>query len=80
MSRQVQANEQGQLQGAIASIRGITGVIGPFVMNGTFALTAGNGAFTEMPGMVYFLAAMLVAFTLLIAWQRTQVRPELATE
>ena len=80
MSRRVQANEQGQLQGAIASVRGITGVIGPFVMNGTFALTAGKGAITEMPGMVYYLAAMLVTFTLLIAWQGTQVRPVLATE
>ena len=80
MSRRVQANEQGQLQGAVASIRGITGVIGPFVMNGTFALTAGKSALIELPGMVYYLAAMLVAFTLLVAWAGTQARSVLATE
>ena len=80
MSSRVQANEQGQLQGALASIRGITGVIGPFVMNGTFVLTAGKDALIEAPGMVYYLAAMLVTFTLLVAWRGTQVRAVLVTE
>jgi DHA1 family tetracycline resistance protein-like MFS transporter len=80
MSRRVQANEQGQLQGAIASIRGITGVIGPFIMNGAFVLTAGRSALVELPGMVYYLAAMLVSFTLLVAWQGSQAQPAPATK
>jgi len=80
MSRRVQSNEQGQLQGAMGSIRGITGMIGPLVMTGTFTLTAGPRAFIEVPGMVYYLAAALVIATLFVAWRATQLRAVLVTQ
>ncbi len=78
MSRRVQANEQGQLQGALGSIRGITGMIGPILMTGVFTQTAGPRAITELPGAVYFVAALLVVFTLSIAWRATQPSAVLA--
>jgi DHA1 family tetracycline resistance protein-like MFS transporter len=68
MSRRVSSTEQGQLQGAIGSIRGITGMLGPIIMNGTFALTAGSKALTEAPGTVYFLAAAFLVLTFIIAF------------
>jgi DHA1 family tetracycline resistance protein-like MFS transporter len=80
MSCRVQANEQGQLQGAIGSIRGVTGMIGPIIMTGTFAQTAGSRAIIEAPGMVYYLAAMLVIATLVLVWRAVQVRATLITE
>jgi MFS transporter, DHA1 family, tetracycline resistance protein len=76
MSRRVSATEQGQLQGAIGSIRGITGMLGPLIMTGTFAYTAGSRALFEAPGMVYFLAAAFVIATLLLVWRATQSRGE----
>ncbi len=80
MSRRVQATEQGQLQGALGSIRGITGMVGPLVMTGTFALTAGPRALTEAPGIVYFLAATLVLATWFVAWRATRMRVAVVAE
>jgi MFS transporter, DHA1 family, tetracycline resistance protein len=37
MTRRVSSAEQGQLQGAIASIKGVTGLIGPTLFAQTFA-------------------------------------------
>ncbi len=37
MTRRVSSSEQGQLQGAIASINGVTGLIGPTLFTQTFA-------------------------------------------
>jgi DHA1 family tetracycline resistance protein-like MFS transporter len=80
MSRKVLPTQQGQLQGAVGSIRGITGVIGPIVMNGTFALTAGSRALTEAPGAVYFLAAVFLVSTFSIVLRATQPTSALATD
>jgi DHA1 family tetracycline resistance protein-like MFS transporter len=74
MSRRVPATEQGQLQGALGSIRGITGMIGPILMGGLFSQTAGPRAIVEAPGTIYFLAAMLVIATSVIAWLATKKR------
>lgn len=74
MSQRVQPTEQGQLQGAIASIRGIVGVIGPLLMAGVFTRTAGKEAWIEAPGTVYLFSSMLVLTTLTIAWLATQAR------
>jgi len=74
MSQRVQVSEQGQLQGALGSIRGITGMIGPIIMTGTFALTAGSKSVVEAPGTVYYLAAVLVVATLAVTWTATQSR------
>lgn len=80
MSRRVAGTEQGQLQGAIGSIRGITGMMGPLLMNGIFAETAGPRALTEAPGAVYLLSAALVIATFFIAWRTTQPTASLAME
>ena len=73
MSQRVRATEQGKLQGAVGSIRGITGMIGPGVMNGTFTLTAGSAALLQLPGMVYYVAAMLVIGTIAFSLFATRV-------
>jgi DHA1 family tetracycline resistance protein-like MFS transporter len=74
MSQRVGADEQGRLQGAIGSIRGIVGMIGPLLMSGIFNMTAGKTAAIEAPGTVYLFAAALLVLTLLIALPATGAR------
>ena len=67
MSRRVSAAEQGLLQGANASLAGITGLIGPgfFTLIFAWSITAGSGL--AHPGLGFLVAALCLAFALLIA-------------
>jgi MFS transporter, DHA1 family, tetracycline resistance protein len=49
MTRRVSASEQGQLQGAIASLSGIAGMIGPGLFSQTFAFFISQPASSEIP-------------------------------
>jgi DHA1 family tetracycline resistance protein-like MFS transporter len=57
MTRRVQPHEQGQLQGAISSLRGISGLIGPLIFTQTFALFVGPGRDPAWSGAPFLLAA-----------------------
>ena len=50
MTRRVTASDQGQLQGAIASLTGIAGLIGPSLFTQTFALFIGSQTGWHLPG------------------------------
>ena len=67
MSRSAAANEQGQLQGAIHSLRGISGLIGPGMFTWVFARSIGAGALIHLPGSPFFLASSLLGVALLTA-------------
>jgi MFS transporter, DHA1 family, tetracycline resistance protein len=67
-TRLADASEQGRLQGALASLRGVSGMIGPLLFTQIFALSVGAGAF---PGAAYFLAAVLLAASLAVALAAT---------
>ena len=66
MSRAAGPNEQGQLQGAINSLRGIAGVIGPSLFTWIFARAITPGRGLQMPGLPYFVAAALMASSVLL--------------
>jgi len=70
MSRQVDATEQGRLQGANASIMGIASLFGPGLFTQTLALSIGGGAW-HLPGAAFLLAAAILALAMLIAWRVT---------
>jgi DHA1 family tetracycline resistance protein-like MFS transporter len=72
MTRRVGASEQGQLQGAIASLRGIAFTIGPGVFTLTFASFIGDRAAWHLPGAPFLLAAALLAASMLPAWRLTR--------
>ncbi|HYV96498.1 MAG TPA: TCR/Tet family MFS transporter [Gemmatimonadaceae bacterium] len=72
MSRRVQPHEQGQLQGANASLAGITGVIAPTLFAKLF--TMGIHRPTPLPGLPYFAASSLVVVALGVAWGVTRDR------
>jgi len=72
MTRRVSASEQGQLQGAIASLTGIAGLIGPTLFTQTFALFIGPQADWHMPGAPYLLSTMLLLVSAATAWRATR--------
>ena len=71
MSRRVSASEQGQLQGAIASINGVTGLIGPSLFPQVFAYFIGPGVLWHVPGAPFVLASLLLVLAAVIAWRTT---------
>ncbi len=66
MSRATAANEQGQLQGAINSLRGIAGVLGPSLFTWIFARAISTGSGAHLPGLPYYAAAALMACSVLL--------------
>ena len=71
MTRHVGASEQGELQGALGSVRGISMLIGPSIFTLTFAQFAGPWRSLGLIGAPWFLAALLYVGSLLLAWRVT---------
>ena len=72
MSRRVSAAEQGRLQGANASIAGITGLIGPGFFTQIFAWSISVTAALAHPGLGFLAAALCLVFALIIARRATR--------
>jgi DHA1 family tetracycline resistance protein-like MFS transporter len=67
MSKRVAATEQGQLQGAIMGLRGLSGLVSPFIFTFTFATFIGPRADLHLPGAPFLLAALLLVSALALA-------------
>jgi len=76
MSRRVDASSQGKLQGAINSLRAITGMAGPVLFTQVFAFAISPRARVHLPGAPYHLAAVLLLSGLLLAVYVTRPQPE----
>jgi DHA1 family tetracycline resistance protein-like MFS transporter len=72
MSRHVGADEQGQLQGANASIQGIANLFGPGLFTLTFAFAIRPELGVHVPGAPFMLATALLLAATLIAWRVTR--------
>jgi DHA1 family tetracycline resistance protein-like MFS transporter len=71
MSQRVDASSQGKLQGAINSIRALTGMAGPLIFTQIFAAAISVTAVVHLPGAPYYLAAgFLIAAIGVAAWVR----------
>jgi DHA1 family tetracycline resistance protein-like MFS transporter len=77
MTRHVSPHEQGRLQGAIASLSSIAGIIAPTVFTRTFSAIASTHPNNPWIGATFWLAAALVLSALVVAWRAT-ARPALA--
>jgi MFS transporter, DHA1 family, tetracycline resistance protein len=75
MTRQVTPTEQGQLQGALGSVRGIAFMIGPVLFTTVFASFIGPYRGWHLPGAPYLLAAALMAIATIVAWRITTAQP-----
>jgi len=72
MSRLVGASEQGQLQGANASVTGIANLFGPGLFTLTFAFAIGGGREFNLPGAPFLIASFLLAAAAVAAWLATR--------
>jgi DHA1 family tetracycline resistance protein-like MFS transporter len=70
MSRAVPDNEQGLLQGAVASVMTGTAVVGPILANGLFAVFISPQAPVELPGAPFFLGSVLCVAALVVATRK----------
>ena len=67
MTKRVAADQQGQLQGANASVQSISQLLGPFLFTLTFAYFIGAKTPLHLPGAPFYLASALVLLALVIA-------------
>jgi MFS transporter, DHA1 family, tetracycline resistance protein len=67
MSHRVGAGEQGQLQGANASLMGIASLIGPAIFTQSFAWAIADGAPVYLPGAPFILSAIMLAAAIAVA-------------
>ena len=71
MSRQVDASEQGRLQGAVTSLSSLAGIFAPFLFASLFASVIGPRAAWHLPGASFLLSAALVFVAGVVAWKAT---------
>jgi DHA1 family tetracycline resistance protein-like MFS transporter len=74
MTHHVSEREQGELQGAISSLRSIAFVIGPFLFSWTFKWSIDPSRTIKVPGAGYFLAAALLFTAAFMATRVEQPR------
>ncbi len=70
MSHEVAPEQQGELQGAVASLQGIASIVGPFVMTQTFAAFTSPMAPFVFPGAPYAVSALLFALATVLLRRR----------
>lgn len=72
MTQQVDATQQGRLQGALSSLMGLASLIGPLLFTQTFATFISVKAEWGLPGAPFLLASLLVFSAMLLAWRTTR--------
>jgi MFS transporter, DHA1 family, tetracycline resistance protein len=67
MTREVEADEQGRLQGANASLMGLSGLAGPWLFALSFAYAVDPAKGLNVPGLPFYAAAVLMAVGVIAA-------------
>lgn len=80
MSKSVPANEQGLLQGAVASLTSLTSIVGPPIWTGLFGYFVSPAAPIIIPGAAFFAAAavFLLALGIALRWLEGHTVPAAA--
>ena len=68
MTHHVDPREQGRLQGAVASLSAIAGIIAPTLFTRVFAALTESGRHDFWVGATFWLAAAMVGSALVLAW------------
>ncbi len=68
MSRVAGPHEQGQLQGAINSLRGIAGIVGPSLFTWIFAKAIGDWAGWHLPGLPFYVASVMMMLSVALSF------------
>ncbi len=75
MSNQLPQNEQGELQGVMASAMSLASIIGPLLMTQTFTYFTSPRAPIYLPGSAFIIAAILTVVALAIFLQQVRKLP-----
>jgi MFS transporter, DHA1 family, tetracycline resistance protein len=67
ISREVAANEQGEIQGALSSLNGIAAIVGPLIGTTLLARFSPIDASPHIPGAAFYAAALFNALGLVLA-------------
>jgi MFS transporter, DHA1 family, tetracycline resistance protein len=67
MARHVDPSSQGKLQGAINSLRAVTGMAGPVLFTQIFRIAISPRSGIQLPGAPYYMSALLLGASLLLA-------------
>ncbi|HVE84496.1 MAG TPA: TCR/Tet family MFS transporter [Myxococcales bacterium] len=70
-SRRVGPSEQGALQGALGSLRGITEMLGPVLFSGALAWSVRTRAAAPFNGAPFLLGGGMLALSAVISWRAT---------
>ncbi len=74
MSRRVSETEQGQLQGANASVQGIANLVGPVIFTQSFAYSIDPAHGVHIPGVPFLISAAALVIAAAIVWRVTRAR------
>ena len=69
MTRRVSESEQGQLQGANASVQSIAGIASPLFFGWVYSMSIDGTHSTGASGVAFFLSAVVLAAAALIGWR-----------
>lgn len=75
MTRQVDAREQGRLQGAVSSLASVAGIFGPALFTQVFALFISDHAPLQLPGAPFLLSSALLVAAFVVAARVTASMP-----
>ena len=79
MAGQVAADQQGELQGILASVGSVGAIIGPLLMTQTFAVFTQSGSAVYFPGAAFMVAGVLSVVALLVFVVNSRRLPVLST-
>ena len=71
VTRQVPADAQGRIQGAMGSLVSLAGIAAPAVFAGAFGFFVGPLAPVRLPGIAFLIAAALLLVAAFVAWRHT---------
>ncbi|GAB1406645.1 tetracycline resistance MFS efflux pump [Thermomonas brevis] len=71
VTRQVPADAQGRIQGAMGSLVSLAGIVAPAVFAGAFGFFIGPHAPVRLPGIAFLIAALLLLVAAFAAWRYT---------
>jgi MFS transporter, DHA1 family, tetracycline resistance protein len=78
-SRQIPANAQGELQGAVASLYSLSSIFGPPLMTQVFEYFSREGGVVYFPGAAFLTAALLTILCGLLFTRAMRLAPQPAT-
>ena len=79
MTHHVDPREQGRLQGAVASLSSVAGIIAPTIFTRTFSLVTQTNTQGPLAGATFWLASAMLAAALILAWYSVSQLPKAAS-